>query len=132
MKICIPTMGNNGLDEQIGNHFGRSPTYTIIDTDTDQVTIIQNTSEHMGGMGLPAEILSEKGIDVLICMGLGRRAIMLFAQYNIKVFTGAQGTVKNAYDMWKNNQLSLVSSTDDACKEHAFRAHDHEPGEGCH
>ena len=131
MKICIPTIGNKGLDEQIGQHFGRVPTYTIIDTDTDNVTVIPNDSEHMGGVGLPAEILAKKEIDILICSGLGRRAIMLFDQYRIQVFIGAHGTVKNAYNLWKNNQLQAVNSVDDACKEHAFRSHDHKPSEMC-
>ena len=131
MKICVPTIGEKGLDEQIGQHFGRVPTYTIIDTNTDQVTVISNTSEHMGGMGLPAEILAKEGINILICQGLGRRAIMLFDQYNIQVFIGAQGTVRNAYSLWKDNKLQAINSIDDACQEHSFRAHDHKPGEGC-
>ncbi len=131
MKICMPTMGNNGFNEQIGQHFGRCPTYTIIDTETDKVTVIQNTSEHMGGMGLPAEILQQKGINILICRGLGRRAIMLFDQFKIQVFIGAQGTVNDSYIMWKNDQLQAVNSIDDACQQHAFRDHNHKPGEIC-
>ena len=26
MKVCVPTMGNTGLDEAICQHFGRAPT----------------------------------------------------------------------------------------------------------
>ena len=124
-------MGNNGLNEQIGQHFGRCPTYTIIDSITDQVNVIPNTSEHMGGIGLPAEILAKKGINILICKGLGRRAIMLFDQYKIQIYIGAQGTVKEAYNMWKNDQLRAANSVEDGCQEHSFRSHDHKPGESC-
>jgi len=131
LKIAIPTMGNKGLDEQVGQHFGRVPTYTIIDTETDKVEVFDNTSEHMGGVGLPAEILSKRGIHVLVCSGLGRRAIMLFDQFKIQVYIGAQGTARNAYEKWKNNELQPVNSVDDACQEHAYRSHDHEHDEGC-
>ncbi|MHA1386469.1 MAG: NifB/NifX family molybdenum-iron cluster-binding protein, partial [Candidatus Helarchaeota archaeon] len=61
MKVCIPTMGDKGLDEEVGAHFGRVPTYTIIDTETNNVEVVKNNSEHMGGVGLPAEILASLG-----------------------------------------------------------------------
>ncbi|MFO7677002.1 MAG: NifB/NifX family molybdenum-iron cluster-binding protein, partial [Thermoplasmatota archaeon] len=51
MKICVPTMGNKGLEENIGEHFGRVPTYTIVDVENNKVKVVQNTSEHMGGDG---------------------------------------------------------------------------------
>ena len=34
MKVCIPTMGEKGLDNLVGEHFGRVPTYTIVDLET--------------------------------------------------------------------------------------------------
>ena len=61
MKICVPTMGEKGLDELIGEHFGRVPTYTIVDLDTNAVKVIPNTSEHMGGVGYPPEIMVKEG-----------------------------------------------------------------------
>jgi len=131
LKVCIPTMGDKGLDEEVGAHFGRVPTYTIIDTETNNVEVVKNNSEHMGGVGLPAEILASLGIDVLVCSGLGRRAIMLLTEKKISVYKGAQGTVRETYDKWKNGQLPAVNSIEDACQQHEFRQHDHKPGESC-
>jgi len=51
MKVCIPTEGEGGIDDLVGQHFGRVPTYTIVDLDTNEVEVTQNTSEHMGGVG---------------------------------------------------------------------------------
>ena len=31
MKICIPTMGEGGMQEAICQHFGRAPTFTMVD-----------------------------------------------------------------------------------------------------
>jgi len=53
MKVAVPTMGNEGLDEEVGQHFGRVPTYTIVDTETNDVKVINNTSQHAGGQGYP-------------------------------------------------------------------------------
>ena len=133
MKICIPTMGENGLDNQVGEHFGRVPTYTIVDLDTKEVKVIPNTSEHMGGQGQPPEIMAREGVNVMVCRGLGRRAITMFEELGIDVYIGASGTVKDAIDAFKEDKLQKAS-IDDACGRHAFRdQHHHENHQGnCH
>ena len=120
MKVCIPTMGNKGLDEQVGEHFGRVPTYTVYDSETEELSIMDNTSGHAGGSGYPAEILSKAGINVMICGGLGSRAISMFEQSGVMVYIGARGTVKEALDMWKAGTLQAATD-ESACAQHAFR-----------
>jgi len=118
-------MGEKGLDEQVGEHFGRVPTYTIVDTDTDEVKIIDNTSEHLGGTGYPPEIIAKTGAEAMVCSGLGRRAILMFEELGIMVYVGAYGTVRNAIQMWKDGRLQKASD-ENACKQHGFRREDHE------
>lgn len=133
MKICIPTTGENGLDNLVGEHFGRVPSYTIIDLDTNQIKVIPNTSEHMGGQGRPPEIMAREGVNIMICRGLGRRAIMMFEELGIDVYIGASGTVKDAINAFKQGKLQKAS-IENACGEHAFRnhyKHDSNPGH-CH
>lgn len=125
MKLGIPTNGEKGLNEKIGEHFGRVPTYTIVDMDTNDVKVIPNTSNHMGGTRNPPEILAEKGVTVMICQGLGRRAITMFSDFGIDVYIGATGTVKDAIDAYREGSLTKASEKD-ACGKHAFR------GEGRH
>jgi predicted Fe-Mo cluster-binding NifX family protein len=120
MKICIPTVGDNGLDNQVGEHFGRSPTYTIVDIKTNEVKVIQNTSEHMGGQGYPPEILAEEGVNVMACRGLGRRAILMFEEFGIDVYIGAFGTVKDTIEAFKQDRLQKAN-IDNACRQHTFR-----------
>lgn len=124
MKICIPSMGDRGLDESVGEHFGRVPFYTVVDTETNETTAIPNTSEHMGGQGYPPEIMARAGVNVMLCGGLGRRAIMMFENLGIMVYVGATGTVENAIEMWKERKLPAATD-ENACKQHAFRKNDH-------
>ena len=133
MKICIPTMGENGLDNQVGEHFGRVPTYTIVDLDTNEVKVIQNTSEHMGGQGYPPEIMAKEGVNAMVCRGLGRRAIMMFEELGIDVYIGASGTVKDVIEAFKQEKLQRANA-DNACGQHAFRdEHHHNQDHGhCH
>lgn len=126
MKICIPTIGEKGLDNLVGEHFGRVPTYTIVDLETNEVKVIPNTSEHMGGQGHPPEIMSKEGVDIMVCRGLGRRAIMMFDELGIEVYIGASGSVKDAVAAFKQGKLQRAG-VDDACGRHAFRdQHYHE------
>jgi predicted Fe-Mo cluster-binding NifX family protein len=117
MKICLPTAGKGGLDDLVGEHFGRSPTFTVVDTDSGQVQIVSNTSEHMGGSGKPPEQIAQTGAQVLLCTGLGPRAIELLDSYGIQVYVGAHGIVKEAIKMWKDGLLEPASDSN-ACKDH--------------
>ena len=130
MKICIPTIGDRGLDDNVGEHFGRVPTYTVVDLDTNDVKVIPNTSEHTaGGRGYPPEIMAKEGVNVMVCRGLGRRAITMFEEMGIDVYIGASGTVKDAVEAFKQDKLQKAS-TDDACGQHAFRDQHHH--DSCH
>jgi predicted Fe-Mo cluster-binding NifX family protein len=123
-RLCIPTEGSGGLDARIGEHFGRVPTYTLYNSETGEVEVVDNTSEHAGGSGLPGEILAGMGIDVLLCSGLGRRAIGILSENGIEVFTGVSGTAREAIESWKGRSLTPASDKD-ACQKHEFHDHDH-------
>jgi len=120
MKVCIPTMGPGGLNDMVGEHFGRVPTYTVYDTETAKVTVMENTSGHAGGSGYPAQILADAGINVMVCGGLGRRAISMFEESGVMVYIGASGTAGKALEMWKAGQLTAATD-ENACAQHAFR-----------
>ena len=117
MRIVIPTEDKNGLQGKIAEHFGRCETYTLLDENGKVLEIINNTSEHMGGSGLPPELMKKHGADVLLCRGLGLKAINLCEQLGIEVYTGQAETVKELYDLWKNSKIKKAG-IEDACKEH--------------
>ena len=117
MKVCIPTMGNSGMEEAVCQHFGQAPTFTLVDLDTKEVQILTNVSEHMGGSGLPTDQLKDQGVKVMIVGGLGPKAIQNFAEQCVEVFVGATGTVKDAIEDWREGLLTKASD-DNACKNH--------------
>jgi len=117
MKVAVPTMGDRGLDELICAHFGRAETFTIVDVDAGDFDVVRNTSEHMGGTGLPPELISAKGAQVMLAGGLGPKAVKMFEGYGIDVFVGATGTVRDAISDWKKGYLEEASDKN-ACREH--------------
>jgi len=131
MKVCIPTMGRKGMDEMVGEHFGRVPTYTIVDTESNEIKVIDNDTLHMGGTGYAPDLISKAGAEVMLCGGLGRRAIGMFEQACIKVYMGASGTVRDALEMYKSGRLTMATE-DTACQQHAFRGEGTGEGHGHH
>jgi len=117
MEIAIPSEAPGGMGAAIYYHFGRCPYYTIVDTETGSVEIMKNESTHFGGEKLPPELLTDKGVKILLCSGIGARALSLFADLGIKVYVGAEGTVKEAFEQWRSELLKLANE-DDSCEEH--------------
>lgn len=117
MRISVPSMGNKGLNDEVSPHFGRAPYYTIWDSETGEVEIVPNISMHMGGQGYPPELMHVHGVDVMLCSGLGPRAVDMFEQLGIRVYVGAMGTVKDTIDAWKNDNLQEATD-ENACREH--------------
>lgn len=117
MKLCIPTMEQGGLDDEVSVHFGRAPTFTVVDTDSKEVVVMRNRSEHMGGLGKPPEHIAKTGAKVMICSGLGPRAIDMLNSFGIEVFIGAAGTAREALKMWEEGKLPPATH-EAACKDH--------------
>ncbi len=122
-------MGEKGLEEQVGEHFGRVPTYTIYDSETQDVKVVPNNSSHTGGTGYPAENIAKLGVDIMLCGGLGKKAIQMFEQAGICVYMGATGTVEDAIGLYMSEKLTKATQ-DSACAQHAFRGEGHGDGQG--
>jgi predicted Fe-Mo cluster-binding NifX family protein len=117
MKICVPTNGAGGLEDRLSQHFGRAPTFTIVDTESGEVTVIENKSDHMGGTGKPPEQIKGTGSKVVLCPGLGPSALIMLMSYGMQVFVGANGTARDAIDQFKSGSLK-TATLESACKEH--------------
>lgn len=115
MLISIPTNGNKGYDDEVCQHFGQARYFTLYDSEKKEIKFIDNTSEHQGGTGLPPELMHSEGVEIMLCGGMGGRAIQMFSNYGIKVFTGMNGTVKNAIDLYENGKLKEADLSD-SCK----------------
>ncbi len=117
MKVCVPSSGQGGFDDTVSEHFGRAPTFTVVDTESGNVNVVNNSSEHMGGTGKPPEQIAQTGAKVLVCSGLGPRAISMLESFGIEVYVGASGSVRQAMDLWRAGKLQRASD-ENACREH--------------
>ncbi len=113
----IPTDGKRGIDENVALHFGRCQTYTILDGDGNILAVIDNTSEHMGGKGLPPEIMKANGADILICRDIGPKALNMCGEMGIEVFLADSDTVREAYGAWRSGEAKKAT-VGEGCRMH--------------
>jgi predicted Fe-Mo cluster-binding NifX family protein len=118
MKICIPTIGNKGLDEMISPHFGSAPTFTLCDLETSQIEVIVNDNEHHShGMCHPLGALEGKAVDAVVCGGMGRRAVAGLNAGGVKAFLCKEGTVADIIREFKAGTIAELTQ-ESACAGH--------------
>ncbi len=99
-KIAIPSNGNN-----VATHFGRCPSYTIVEIEDNEVINKKEISNPGHKPGFLPRFLKDKGVDCVITGGMGRKAKNLFDNESIKVVTGVTGSVDKALENYLNDKL---------------------------
>ena len=109
-KIAIATDGDT-----VSPHFGRCQEYTVIDVEDGKVvnkTTLKNPGHEPGVI---PRFLNENGVHQIIAGGMGRRAQMLFEQFDIEWVLGVTGPVDRVIDQILDGTLcegeSLCSSS---------------------
>jgi len=111
MKICVSSTGKD-LDAGVDQRFGRCQYFLIVDTETMKVKTISNESTlSSGGAGIQAaQIVAKEGIDSVISGNIGPNAFSILQAAGIKVYTGAEGTIKDAIENYKKGKLKQTGS----------------------
>jgi len=111
MKICISSTGKN-LDAIVDQRFGRCQYFLVVDTETMNVKTISNEATlSSGGAGIQAaQIVTKEDIGSVITGNIGPNAFQILQAAGIKVYTGAEGTIKEAIEKLKKGKLKETGS----------------------
>ena len=128
MKVCIPALDSNGFETRVSPHFGRSPHYVIIDTET---SAMEKLDKPEGGRGrcLPVHLLAGAGVDVVVCQGIGRGAVNHLASAGIRVMGTTGRTVHEVIHEQAAIQAPFQVPGVSICEGH--RQHHHRRPSGC-
>ncbi len=115
MRLCIPTLDDRGLDARPSEHFGSAPFFTLVNIETEEVVVISNGDRHHAhGQCDPLEHLTEQSVDLLVCQGLGRRALTRLSERGIPVFITRKPTVSAILAAHREGHLTRMT-TEEAC-----------------
>jgi len=121
MKIAVST--DQG---QVSAHFGRCPSYTIFEIENGEIKSQDEIPNPGHQPGFLPRFLAEKGVDVILCGGMGPRAQALFAQNKIETISGIQGAVGDVVHQYLKGALE---AGEDMCGHHhgdSSLEHDHQ------
>ncbi|MGB7297396.1 MAG: NifB/NifX family molybdenum-iron cluster-binding protein [Candidatus Aminicenantales bacterium] len=124
MKIAISTDGGF-----VSAHFGRCPTYTIVDIRDGRILTRQEIPNPGHQPGFLPRYLSERGVEAIIAGGMGPRAQGLFAERNIQTITGIQGPVDEVIEKFLREELEAGEDLCDHGHHEGPSRHEESPGE---
>ncbi|HNZ28817.1 MAG TPA: NifB/NifX family molybdenum-iron cluster-binding protein [Candidatus Goldiibacteriota bacterium] len=124
MKICVPSGSKKGLEAEVYGHFGSAPYFTLIDTESGETEIIENShSQHEHGACNPAGTIEGKGVKAVVCAGMGARAVQKLNDAGIKVFSGNFSRVSECVDAFKRGEIAEMS-INGSCRGHDCGHHE--------
>ncbi len=117
MKICITSLGNN-LDSEVDPRFGRCRYFIVVDSDTSEFEVIENLNiAGRGGVGIQsAQLVSNKGVEVVLTGNTGPNAYRTLEAAGIKAITGVSGKIKEVIEKFKKGEYESASSSSVSAK----------------
>jgi predicted Fe-Mo cluster-binding NifX family protein len=110
-KICVTSMGDT-LEAQVDPRFGRCAYFIIANPETLEFEAISNTAVMAsGGAGIQAaQTVSAKSVEAVVTGSVGPNAFSALDSSEIKILTGATGTVRDAIEKFKASELKEIST----------------------
>jgi predicted Fe-Mo cluster-binding NifX family protein len=118
MRICIPTETDNGKTAKVCGHFGSAPFFTIYDDGKDTFEVIDNPNKHhVHGTCRPTSVLIGKNINIVVCGGMGVRAIQDLNKKGIRVYRATADIVEEVITRYEHGRFEEIT-IEDACSQH--------------
>ncbi|MDH4212096.1 MAG: NifB/NifX family molybdenum-iron cluster-binding protein [candidate division WOR-3 bacterium] len=108
MRIAISSDG-----DLVSAHFGRCPTFTIVDVNEGKITKRETVQNPGHQPGFIPQFLYEKGVECIVCGGMGRRATNFFSEYGIQAILGITGKIE---DVLEKIQEGTLEGGESLCK----------------
>ena len=109
MKIAVTSTGTD-LDSQVDPRFGRAAFILIVDSETFDVEVLDNSENvnALKGAGIQAAcMVSDKKAEVLLTGFCGPNAFKAINAANIGVANNASGSVRDAVKAYLDGELPL-------------------------
>lgn len=123
MKIAVTY--ENGM---VFGHFGHTAEFKIYDVVDGKIVSNEVVDTNGSGHGALAGFLMQRGVDTLICGGIGGSAINALSNAGIKVYGGVSGNVDTAVNDFISGKLEY--NPDVHC-DHHHEGEEHKCGHHC-
>ena len=126
MKIAA-TYDNGSIFQ----HFGKTEFFKVYEVEDNKIVSSEVIGSNGTGHGALAGLLAERGIQVLICGGIGGGAQAALAEAGIELCSGAQGDADAAVEAYLKGELESTGVNCDHHHEEGHSCGNHEEGHSC-
>ena len=112
MKVVVTAQGKE-LSSEVDQRFGRAKYFIVADTDSGEFTAHDNSQNLNAaqGAGIQAgQRVVELGVEAVITGNVGPKAYATLQAGNVKIYTGAGGTVAEAIKAFKTDKLQAADA----------------------
>jgi len=112
VKIAIASSGKT-LDSPVDPRFGRCPYFLIVDSETEEFEVLENTAGQASrGAGISAaQVVANKKVGAAVAGNFGPNAVNVLSSSGIKIFGGVSGiTIKEALEQYKKGELKETTA----------------------
>lgn len=114
MRVCVPSFLPGGLNALVSEHFGHCEVFTVADIENGEIVKAWPLSNDDEGQehtcAIPVQRVVDAGVEHMIVGGIGQGPLAGFMQENIKVYSGASGTVEETVKRFIAGTLSDTDS----------------------
>ena len=102
MRIAVTYENGN-----VFQHFGHTETFKVYEVEDGKVVSSALFGSNGSGHGALASLLNDKGIDVLICGGIGGGAQQALSERGIELCAGASGNTDEAVEAYLERYMPV-------------------------
>jgi len=114
MKVIVSAR-NNDLDSEVDPRFGRGACFLLIDLESEDFETIDNASGAGAAQGagvLAAQKVAASGAKAVLTGHCGPKAYNLLDEAGIAVYTGVEGTVRDAVARFRAGEFESAGNPD--------------------
>lgn len=114
MKLIITSQGTDPGD-QVDPRFGRAKYFILFDTDSENFKVLDNTDQVEAAQGAgvqAAQNVVNSGAEILLTGHCGPKAFKVLSAAGVKIYSGVEGTVREAAQAWGRDELKMLDDPD--------------------
>jgi len=112
MQVIVTARGES-LDTPVDPRFGRARYFILVDTETNEATVHDNTQNLNAAQGAgiqSAETVARLGAEAVISGNVGPKAFRTLSAAGIKVYLCPDGTAAEAMRLFQAGELAAVAA----------------------
>jgi predicted Fe-Mo cluster-binding NifX family protein len=112
MVVCVTSTGDS-VKSELDPRFGRCAYFAFHDTDTGDVSILENEAVRSGGgAGISSgQLMVEKKVNTVITGNVGPNAMSVLSTAGMDIYRGVQSSIEENLENFKQGKLEKISST---------------------